>query len=340
MLGPRAHHATEGEFRSDARIWRRPTGLAITLAAAAVCAGLAGDVRAGSLDGGPSGPPLADRADPDLDGGASQAAQPKNQGDGSDRRIRILGKRHHRLHGGFGHAGLSGVRLRGAHEGLVFAGGNLFFVNRGLAASTPHGFIYPFDYYAPLVGVESKIDPNLRLMPPGAGGEEAESTQPPSAVVLLRRGEYHEAARALREMESAGADSEAEEREQAGGELTEPQRGRLLAIALAGDGNLNQAAATLLAAYQHEPGLALRPLDGEALFKGPLELRRLVTSAVRRAHQAESAEAWLLVAVLMQTEGRDRLAAEMLARAERLGLADRILDAWPTPAGTIHSIDD
>jgi hypothetical protein len=55
-------------------------------------------------------------------------------------------------------------------------------------------------------------------------------------------------------------------------------------------------------------------------------LRGSVGWAVRRAHDAPSANAWLLVAVLMQAEGRDGPALRMIDRATRMGLAPAVAD--------------
>ena len=73
--------------------------------------------------------------------------------------------------------------------------------------------------------------------------------------------------------------------------------------------------------YARDPGIGLIPLN-PGLFgdEHPRALRELVVRAVRHAHRVETGEAWLLVAVLMQSEGRTERALQMLERAIEFGL--------------------
>ncbi|HYE03008.1 MAG TPA: hypothetical protein VD963_07210, partial [Phycisphaerales bacterium] len=70
-----------------------------------------------------------------------------------------------------------------------------------------------------------------------------------------------------------------------------------------------------------QPSLAWTPVDPLALPGGAAGMRRRVESAVGHANRVKSASAWLTVATLMQSEGRDALAAKMLDRARAAGLS-------------------
>lgn len=170
-------------------------------------------------------------------------------------------------------------------------------------------------YYAPLTGVYSPIDPNLVIHPPR--DRATEEARPRTAGELLHVGSYQEAGELLR------------------GELDENpgdvERMRYLAVVEAAQRQFENAAALIEEVYLLDPEIAWFPLDGDALFDSPLELRRLVVGAVRHAQRTGDARAWLLVAVLMQAEGRDDVAFKMLGRAADLGLDERIVQAWPAP---------
>lgn len=91
---------------------------------------------------------------------------------------------------------------------------------------------------------------------------------------------------------------------------------RLAAFSLAGDGQFDRAERLFAEAYSEDPGLNDRAMSGEALGVRATELRRMVTRAVAHAHRVDRPDAWLMVAVLMQAEGRDDLARQMLKRAQ------------------------
>jgi hypothetical protein len=78
------------------------------------------------------------------------------------------------------------------------------------------------------------------------------------------------------------------------------------------------------------PGLASEAMDTGLWGDSPLRLRRSVTDAVRYAHDIQSGNAWLMVAVLMQAEGRDQVALKMLERAEAAGLSSAVGDRLRT----------
>lgn len=86
------------------------------------------------------------------------------------------------------------------------------------------------------------------------------------------------------------------------------------------------AVAVMAYAYDLSPGLSTRAMDAGLWGGSPLRVRRSVVKAVRMAHEAGTGHAWLLVAVLMQAEGRDAVALRMVDRALELGLNPAIGD--------------
>lgn len=137
---------------------------------------------------------------------------------------------------------------------------------------------------------------------------------PPEPVELARQ--------ALR----AGADGDAVTLfdEHLAGQPSDYAAWRDLGVALIGDGRLRDGAAVLRTAYGFDPNLSSRPLGLDAVG-GAVRARGLVRAAVRHANDSGVASAWFAVAVLMQTEGRDTVAAKMLARAGELGLEPEIV---------------
>ena len=102
---------------------------------------------------------------------------------------------------------------------------------------------------------------------------------------------------------------------------------RLAAFALAGDGQFERAERLFAEAYSEDPGLKDRAMSGEALGVRATEMRRIVTRAVAHAHRVDRPDAWFMVAVLMQAEGRDDLARRMLERAQGSTAAEIPADA-------------
>lgn len=102
---------------------------------------------------------------------------------------------------------------------------------------------------------------------------------------------------------------------------------RLLAVAQAGAGAFDRAGATMREAYGVEPNLASLPLAAQSLAPAGRDLRRLVLEAIEHADRVGSPEAWLLAGVLTQAEGRDRVAARFIGRAEAAGLEADIASA-------------
>ncbi len=171
-------------------------------------------------------------------------------------------------------------------------------------------------FYPPIAGVYRKIDPNLIIYPPQDLNDIPPA--PLTAPELVFQGAYAEAIDLLNsELRSNPRDVE---------------RKRLLGLAHAAELDFATAADILLEVYASDPEIAVFPLDGKALFASPLELRDLVVGAVRVAQKTGTARGWLLVAILIQAEGRDDIAFKMLQRAGGLGLDPAIVTAWPDPA--------
>jgi len=240
--------------------------------------------------------------------------------------------------------GMVGIhnRRHGARHGIFLRGHDFFtrakFTPFGTRILVADGFVYPYDYFPPLVGVERKIDPNLTAPAPGPAAAEPEAEPEPNqiGIALLRSGRYNDAVDAFAaagrdERRAADEDGpQADDHPDAGEDpWAKRNAARLQALAMVGAGRVGDAAGLVLDLYRESPYLATMPLSGEAVFKSGLEMRRLVTRAVRNAHREESPRAWLLVAVLMQAESRDELAAKMLDRAADLGLDEGVVQAWP-----------
>lgn len=108
---------------------------------------------------------------------------------------------------------------------------------------------------------------------------------------------------------------------------TDAKSMRLLAVALLADGRTDDAAAMVRGAYRQNTMLAIDPLVPADAGMTPRQVRDLVSRAVIQANRDNSASSWLLVAVLMQAEGRGELAGTMLQRAQKQGLEPAIVDA-------------
>jgi len=93
---------------------------------------------------------------------------------------------------------------------------------------------------------------------------------------------------------------------------------RLMALSMIGMRRFTEGAAAMRAAYDADPSLTDRPLNGAALLGGSMEVRRLVNGAVEYAHRSGTSEAWFAVAVLMQAEGRHERARVMFERSSAL----------------------
>ena len=95
---------------------------------------------------------------------------------------------------------------------------------------------------------------------------------------------------------------------------------RELAVALLETKAFDRSVDLMVDAYARNPELGIVPVDDTLLGEGNRRLRRMVVRAVGHAQRVETGEAWMLVVVLMQAEGRDEVAARMLDRAVAHGL--------------------
>lgn len=101
---------------------------------------------------------------------------------------------------------------------------------------------------------------------------------------------------------------------------------RELGIALLQAGRTVDAINLVHEAYLKNPELGILPLNPKLLGDSEERLGKLVPRVVQHSNLKPSAEGWLLVAVLMQAQGRIVLAGEMLDRAEGLGLDKTIVE--------------
>ena len=212
-------------------------------------------------------------------------------------------KRHHDPERHHGH-GRSGFGLQS--PGLIPFGSSI-------GVSYTPGYYYSQPIPRPITGQYSPIDPNLVVYPPV--DKNASASEPPTADELLSQRNYRDAGSLFRSSLKAKPDD------------LETQR--LLAVALAGEGKLAAAAELMERVYEAAPEISGDPLDGRTLVGSGRELRRLVVRAVRHAYRTQDARSWLLVAVLIQAEGRDRIAKKMIDRAMAAGLDGQIVVAWP-----------
>lgn len=102
---------------------------------------------------------------------------------------------------------------------------------------------------------------------------------------------------------------------------------RVLALAMLDSRQPDDAAAMLRQAYRIDPTLAGRGLDVDVLGLNPARRSALINRAVEYANRVGSGSSWLMVAVLMQADGRFDLARRMLKRGADVGLDPDIYKA-------------
>lgn len=95
-------------------------------------------------------------------------------------------------------------------------------------------------------------------------------------------------------------------------------------LAMLESGRADDAVAVLHHAYASDPSLAEVSLGGVLDGWSGSRLRAMVAKSVSHANRTQSASAWMVVALLMEAEGRAPLAERMLDRAIGAGL-DRSL---------------
>ena len=101
---------------------------------------------------------------------------------------------------------------------------------------------------------------------------------------------------------------------------------RFLALVLIDDKKIEQAVALMGSAYQMNPKLAGKPLPADLLPDGTVGQRRRLNSISTYANRVKTSSAWLTLAVLMQSEQRDDVAAKMVQRARDAGGSATVLD--------------
>ncbi|MDI1289317.1 MAG: hypothetical protein PSX37_05105 [bacterium] len=103
---------------------------------------------------------------------------------------------------------------------------------------------------------------------------------------------------------------------------------RQLAVAFVATRQMDDAAAMMRMAYRVDPGLAPYVINRRELGLTPGELRTFVNRSVEYANDIQSGSSWLLVASLMQAEGRNDVAKEMLERSRKAGGDRDLIDAF------------
>jgi len=143
------------------------------------------------------------------------------------------------------------------------------------------------------------VDPNAEPPTPREQGERA-----------LRAGRYALAIALFAEA------ADEQRRETSEGDQANRQAQRLLGIAYAANRDFENAATQLIDAFEADPSLRTIPLRGEDLFRDGLELNSVTSRAVGHAHRNPSYGSWFTVAVLMQAQGKNDLANQMIQRGE------------------------
>jgi hypothetical protein len=105
-----------------------------------------------------------------------------------------------------------------------------------------------------------------------------------------------------------------------------PEAIRMLGLAMIADGQIDEGAAKIAEAYTLNPALASTPID-ERLFPtgARFDLRDLVRKVSIRANRTDAPEAWFTLGVLMQAEGRDSVALDMVLKASAAGLDQSVI---------------
>lgn len=100
---------------------------------------------------------------------------------------------------------------------------------------------------------------------------------------------------------------------------------RYLALAYIDSRKLDEAVAVLAMAYERTPQLASRPLPASDVPGGVRQMRRRVNAISAYANRTKTGSAWLTLAVLIQSEGRESTARNIVDRAAKAGLNPKIV---------------
>lgn len=180
----------------------------------------------------------------------------------------------------------------------------------------PGGYVYEWDRrdYGQIEYAGTVYDPRL------GGGRPvytAPQPAPPPATALER------ARLALSEGDAATAVKEYKAHL---GEFTTDTLGlRELGLALVSDGRLSEGVAVIREAYAQRPALADEPVDLDAFGDaGPRLGTRLARRVSTYANRGEGSSDWLALSVILQAQGRDRMALHNLLKAVENGLESEI----------------
>ena len=101
---------------------------------------------------------------------------------------------------------------------------------------------------------------------------------------------------------------------------------REFAIAAAIFNDLRIAMDVMYAAYLNDPGLAFEPIDMEVLGIRNRIQKSMRVKSVNQAYRDDNPASWLMVVVLMQSEGELERASEMLQKAIDAGLDEAVAE--------------
>jgi tetratricopeptide (TPR) repeat protein len=99
---------------------------------------------------------------------------------------------------------------------------------------------------------------------------------------------------------------------------------RFLALAYIDQKKLDEGVALMAMAYEKTPQLASRPLPAADIPGGDEQMRRRVNTMSAYANRTKTGSAWLMMAVLVQSEGREPIAKTMAERAAKAGLSEKV----------------
>lgn len=170
---------------------------------------------------------------------------------------------------------------------------------------------WPYSYRPPIQG----LPPTQQVTVPAT--QPQDQPEPATAIDVARWsltvGAYEDAVAAYREHLGENPDDALAVRE--------------LGLVLMETKKVTEGVAVIALAYDMDSTLAGKALEEGMFADGATDLRHAVTRAVTFANRTKSGASWLTVAMLMQGQGRDGRAMEMVERAEQVGLNPDIVEA-------------
>lgn len=220
-----------------------------------------------------------------------------------DRLYDYGGYRHHGYHGGYGYP--YGYSSSWPYWGLGWSGWGWGWNDAP----------WSWNGYEPqaVVGQPVYVDPTLGDEP------EMRATEQPSRPLT----DLEKAERAL--YEGRAKDAVESYREHLRDTPEDAESMRSLAIALVQEKKVKEAVAMMAMAYEKDVSLVRRPMDPEMVEDGEEGFRDVLRATVVFANKVKSASGYMAVAAMMQAEGRDSLALNMLKKAEAAGLDEKLL---------------